>query len=68
MAERINQEEDNVRSAELDFMLNLQTLIKETAADLDLTEINCCLEDNNTSQIPNDYKVMERNSPTDGAL
>ena len=46
------QQEDNVRSAELDFMLDLETLIKETSADPELIELNCCLEDNNTNMIP----------------
>ena len=41
------QEEENVRSAELDFMLfHLETLIKETAADPDLIKVQCCMEDN----------------------
>ena len=33
------QKEDNVRAAELDFMHNLETLIKETAADPDLIKL-----------------------------
>ena len=51
-AKRNKQQEDNVRSAELDFMLNLETLIKETSADPELIELNCCLEGNNTNMIP----------------
>ena len=47
-AERNKQQEDNVRSAEVDFMLDLETIIEETAADPDLIELNCCIEDNNT--------------------
>ena len=39
-----------MRSAELDFMLDLETLIKETTADPELNEMNCCLEDNNDPQ------------------
>ena len=31
----------------MDFMLYLETLIKEKAADPDLIEVQCCLEDNN---------------------
>ena len=44
-ATRNKQQEDNIRAAELDFMLDSETLIKETAADPDLIELNCCLED-----------------------
>ena len=47
-APRNRQQEDNIRAAELDFMLDLETLIKETAADPDLIEVQCCIEDNNT--------------------
>ena len=47
---RNKQHEDNVRSTELDFMLDLQILFKETAIDPDLIELNCCIEENNTSQ------------------
>ena len=43
-AARNKQEEDNIRAAELDFMLDL-----ETAAGPDLIDMNCCLEEN-TSQ------------------
>ena len=32
-------------------MLDLETLIKETAADPDLIELNCFIEDNNLEQI-----------------
>ena len=52
------KQEDNVRSAKLDFMLDLETLIKETAADPELIELNCCLEENNTNLIPNDYRTV----------
>ena len=38
-AARNRQQEDNVRSAELDVMLDLETLIKETAADPGLIEV-----------------------------
>ena len=57
-AKRKNQQEDNVRSAELDFMLDLETLIKETAANPDLIELYCYIEYNNTNQIPNDCKAV----------
>ena len=57
-AARNKQQEDNIRAAELDFMLDLETLIKETAADPDLIELNCCPEENNSQQIPNDYKTV----------
>ena len=59
-AKRNKQQEDNVRSAERDFMLDLETLIKETTADPDLVELNCCLEDNNTNMIPNEYRTVAR--------
>ena len=59
-AKRNEQQEDNVRSAELDFMLDLETIIKETAADLDLIELNCCIEDNNTDQIPHNYRTVDK--------
>ena len=58
-AKRNKQQEENVRSAELDFMLDQETLIKKTAADPELIELNCCLEDNNTILIPNDYRTVD---------
>ena len=42
-APRNRQQEDNIRSAVLDFMLDLETLIKETSEDPDLIELQCCL-------------------------
>ena len=42
-APRNRLQEENIRSAELDFMLDLETLIKETAPDPDLIEIQCCI-------------------------
>ena len=57
---RNRQQEDNIRAAELDFMLDLETLIKETAADTDLIEVQCCIEDNNTQAIPDDYKHVAK--------
>ena len=57
---RNRQQEDNVRSAELDFMLDLETIIKETAADPDLIELNCCIEDNKLDQIPQNYKTVAK--------
>ena len=59
-AKRNKQQEDNVRSAELDFMLDLETLIKETAANPELIELNCCLEENNTNLTPNDYRSLAK--------
>ena len=59
-AKRNKQQEDNVRSAELDFMLDLETIIKETAADPDLIELNCCIEDNKQEQIPQNYKTVAK--------
>ena len=59
-APRNRQQEDNIRAAELDFMLDLETLIKETAADPDLIEVQCCFEDNNTQAIPDDYKHVAK--------
>ena len=44
------QQEDNVNAAELDF-LDLEILIKETAGDLDLFELRCCIEDNNLGHV-----------------
>ena len=59
-AKRNKQQEDNVRSAELDFMLDLEAKIKETAADPDLIELNCCIEDNNPEQIPQNYRTVAK--------
>ena len=59
-ATRNCQQDDKIRSAELDFMLELETLIQGTAADPDLIEVQCCLEDNNTLAIPEDYKDMAK--------
>ena len=59
-ANRNKQREDNVRAAELDFMLDLETLIKETAAEPDLIELNCCIEDNIFNQTPNECKAVAR--------
>ena len=39
-ATRSKQQEDNIRAAELDLMLDLETFIKETAADPDLIVSN----------------------------
>ena len=59
-APRNRLQEDNIRSAELDFMLDLETLIKKTAAGPDLIEIQCCIEDNNTQAIPEDYRQVAK--------
>ena len=55
---RNKKQEDNVRSAELDFMLNLETLIKETAAHPDFIELQGCLEDNKLNQMPAKQVVL----------
>ena len=54
------QQEENVRSAELDFMIDLETLLKETAADPNLIEVQCCLEDNKPQQRAEDYKKVAK--------
>ena len=41
-------------------MLDLETLIKETAADPDLIEVHGCIEDNNIQVIRKDYKQVAR--------
>ena len=55
---RDKQQEDNVRAAEMDFMLDLERLIKETSTGPDLIKLNSYTEDNNVSQIPNEYKTV----------
>ena len=57
-AKRNKQQEDNVKSVALDFKLDLETLIKETAADPELIELKCCLEENSTNLIPNNYRAV----------
>ena len=47
-----------MRLVELDYMLALETLIKETTADPEIIELNCCLEDNNTNMIPNEHRTV----------
>ena len=59
-AKRNKQQEDNARPAEFDFMLALETIIKATAADPDLLELNCCIEDNNTEKIPQNYRTVAK--------
>ena len=41
-------------------MLDLETLIKATAADPDLIEVQGCIEDNNILAIPENYKQVAR--------
>ena len=41
-------------------MHHLETLIKETAADPDLIAVECCIEDNNTQAIPEEYKQVAK--------
>ena len=55
-----NRQEDSIRAAELDLMVDMETLIKETAADPDLIELNCCIENNNSNQIPHDYRTAAK--------
>ena len=55
---RTKQQANKVRAAKLDFMLDLETLIKELALDPDLIELNCCIDDNNYNQNPKDYKTV----------
>ena len=59
-APRNRQQEDNIRSAELDFMLDLETLINETAVDPDIIEVQCCIEDDNIQALPEDYKQVAK--------
>ena len=46
-----NKQQDNVRSDELDFMLDLETLIKETTAGPELIV---------TNMIPNEYRTVAK--------
>ena len=41
-------------------MFYLEPVTKETAADLHLVELQCCLEDNNMQLIPEDYKQVAK--------
>ena len=59
-APRNRQQEENIRSAELDFMLDLEMLIKITAADAVLIELQCCIEDSNIQAIREDYKQVAK--------
>ena len=59
-ARRNREQEDNIRAAEIDFMLDLETLLKETSADPDLIELQCCLEDKYMLAIPEDYKHVAK--------
>ena len=54
------KQKDDVRSTELDFMLDLETLTKETEAVLDLFYEQCCPEDSELQQIPEDYKQVAK--------
>ena len=63
-ATRNRQQDENIRSGHLDFMLDLENLNKETAAVPDLIEVQCCLEDNYTLAIPKDYKHVAKTNPT----
>ena len=41
-------------------MLDLETLIKGTAADTDLIEVQCCIEDDNIQAIPEGYQHVAK--------
>ena len=47
--------EDNVRKAEIEFMADLKTLVKETARDRDLIATTMGLEKRDNDMIPDDY-------------
>ena len=59
-AKRNEQQEKNVRSAELDLKRDLERLIKETEVDPDLIKLNRSIEDNIVSQIANDYNTVAK--------
>ena len=59
-ATRNKQRERNVRAAELGLHSRPTTLIKVTAAEPDLIELNCCMKDNNFNRIPNEYEFTAR--------
>ena len=63
-ATRNRQQDENIRSDHLNFMLDLENLNKETAAVPDLIEVQCCLEDNYTLAIPEDYTHVAKTNPT----
>ena len=52
-----NQKEENkVRVTDVDFILDLETLIEETAADADLIAVKRCTEDNKHQRIAKNCK------------
>ena len=55
---RNKQQEDNVRSAELDFLLGNNNLGNGRRSVL--IELNCCIEDNNTEQVPHNYRTVAK--------
>ena len=57
---RNRQQEENIQTTELDCLLYLETLIKETAADPELIEVQSCLEDNSTLAFLEDYKHVAK--------
>ena len=57
---RNRTQEDSNRTAELKFMLDLETLIKETSVDPDLIEVQICIQDGNTHRIPDEYKNVAK--------
>ena len=58
--------EENVRKAEMDFMLDLQSIIKETAADPEILKVKLCLERDRKEQIPEEYKGVAKKLTTRG--
>ena len=57
---KVRSNEEQCQGSRTKLQLDLETQIKEAAANPNLTELNCCLEHNNNSQIPNDYKTLAR--------
>ena len=51
-------QEDNVPTAELDFMLELETLNKETGTDTDLIEEQVCIEGNYLKSVPDGHRTV----------
>ena len=49
-------------------MLDRGKLIKEPAADPDLIELQCCIEDDNLNQAPEAYKPIIKRLTTAGEL
>ena len=52
------QQDDKVRAAEFDFLLGPETLMKGTAAENELIELQYCLDDGNKEQIPENVEQV----------